>query len=305
MSHGTSGTASLSAERQEHRYLLAPERAQAFARALTARLPHDRFRGANANTLPRPQHFVTTIYFDTPSRHAFHALRAANEVGPSGAARGPLSKLRAREYYDLHPSLTELATDPRDVVRRSPGIWLELKFRDGTRTGKRRLTLPKRYVPELLAMSGGSGSGRPAAPAPVATVFENDAQTPAPFPLWEADVLRDIFAFCAQYPEPLRADCLVHYRRLPWQDADGQLRVTLDLGVELFSPPEDVWRREQTLMRETLGRPKHRFERAIIELKCRAVPPGWLIDLLGRVGAEPSRVSKFEEASQAVHGVAD
>jgi hypothetical protein len=118
-------------------------------------------------------------------------------------------------------------------------------------------------------------------------------------------VLKDIFAYCAQYPEPLRADCLVHYRRLPWQDPDGQLRVTLDVGVELFTPPEDVWRGEHTLMRETLGPPKRRFERAIIELKCRTVPPGWLIDLLARVGAEPSRVSKFEEASQAVHGVAD
>jgi hypothetical protein len=305
MSHGTSGTASLSAERQEHRYLLAPERAQGFARALTAHLPHDRFQGAHANKLPRPQHFVTTVYFDTPSRHAFRALRAAasGQTHPGAQAGGQVSKLRAREYYDLHPSLTELATDPRHVVRRSPGIWLELKFRDGTRTGKRRLTLPKRFVPELLSLHDRSAS---VPPAPTATPgFENDAQTPAPIPLWDAEVLKDIFAYCAQYPEPLRADCLVHYRRLPWQDPDGHLRVTMDLGVELFTPPRDVWEREQALMRERLGPPKRRFERAIIELKCRTVPPGWLVDLLARIGAEPSRVSKFEEASQAVHGVAD
>jgi hypothetical protein len=79
----------------------------------------------------------------------------------------------------------------------------------------------------------------------------------------------------------------------------------MDIGVEFFAPPADMWRRDQALMREALGTPKGRFERAIIELKCRLAPPAWLIDLLARVGAEPSRVSKFEEATQAVHGVAD
>ena len=70
----------LSAERQELRYLIPTERTQQVARALGARLPHHRFVGSSANTLPRPQHLVTTVYFDTPSRQAFAAARAGGTL---------------------------------------------------------------------------------------------------------------------------------------------------------------------------------------------------------------------------------
>ena len=53
----------------------------------------------------------------------------------------------------------------------------------------------------------------------------------------------------------MQADCLVNYRRLPWQDADGKLRVTLDVGLELFAPPADLWQRRHALVRESLGTP--------------------------------------------------
>jgi hypothetical protein len=303
MSQSANAAEDLSAERQEHRYVVAPERGQELVAALAGRLQHHRFRGSAANTLPRPRHFVTTVYFDTPSRHAYRALHGS-QPGEHHA------KLRAREYYDLHPSLAELATHARDVVRRSPGVWVELKFRDGNRTGKRRLLMPRRYVPDLLSRPASRGTAvaeppPPPVPADGDDPFAPDAQTPAPTPVWDEAVMREIRTFCAHYPEPLRADCLVHYRRLPWQDPEGALRVTLDVGVEFFAPPPDVWRGDQALVREALGTPKRRFERAIIELKCRTAPPSWLIDLLAKIRAEPSRVSKFEEASQAVHGVAD
>jgi hypothetical protein len=299
MSQSAKAGEDLSTERQEHRYVVAPDRGQELVSALSGRLQHHRFRGSAANTLPRPRHFVTTIYFDTPSRHAYRALRSS-QPGEHHA------KLRAREYYDLHPSLAELATRPRDVVRHSPGVWLELKFRHGNRTGKQRLLIPRRYVPELLAPRG-QVAPAPDPPPPVDPddIFGLDAQTPAPSPIWDEDVLREIRSYATSQPEPLRADCLVHYRRLPWQDPEGLLRVTLDMAIEFFAPPSDVWRGDQALVREALGTPKRKFERAIIELKCRTAPPAWLIDLLTEIRAEPSRVSKFEEASQAVHGVAE
>jgi hypothetical protein len=270
MFNAASAAANLSAERHELRYLLPLERAQEVARALGGRLPHHRFRGSSARPLPRPHHFVTTVYFDTPDRQAF---RASREAGPGAAP----SKLRAREYYDLHPSLTEVATDPGQVVRHQSTVWLELKFREETRTGKRRLDVPKRAVPEVLAGA------------------------PARWPGADPEVLREVQAFCARWSQPLRADCLVHYRRLPWQEPDGALRVTLDLGIEFFDPPDNLWLRNHALTRARLGPRKGKLERAIIELKCRNAPPLWLIDLLGAVGAEPTRLSKFEEASQAVH----
>jgi hypothetical protein len=266
--------ADLSAERQEHRFLIAPARAQRLARALGARLAPHRFRGASANTLPRPHHFVTTVYFDTPSRQAFAAATA-------GGSSPRHSKLRARQYYDLHPGLAELATDPRQMLRPAAALWLELKFRDGSCTGKRRLDVPQELVPGIL-------SGAP-------TIQ----------PRCDPEVLREIRAFCSGWGEPLAADCLVHYRRLPWQDEDAALRVTMDVGVEFFAPPAELWRRGQALTRARLGRTKGKLEGAIIELKCRSAPPSWLLDLLAAAGAEPTRLSKFEEASRAVHAVPD
>ncbi len=274
MFNAESAGADLSAARQELRFLIPADRAQPVARALGARLAHHRFRGSAANPLPRPHHFVTTVYFDTPSRQAYAAVQA-------GAAQGRHSKLRARQYYDLHPSLAELATDAQQVMRSSPAVWLELKHRDGVSTGKRRVDVPREAIPEILS---GAPSTRPRC---------------------DPEVLREIGAFCSRFPEPLRADCLVHYRRLPWQDDGGALRVTMDLGVEFFAPPAGLWQRDQGLTRARLGPSKGKLERAIIELKCRNAPPPWLLDLLAAVGAEPTRLSKFEEASRAVHAVPD
>ncbi len=264
--------------REEVKYLIAPDKIKAFAAAMSQNLPHHRFTGAGANSLPRPRHFVTTIYFDTPSRHQYQAAR--------GSALANL-KMRAKEYYDLHPSLAELATDPRQIVRFSPILWLELKFKEGNKTGKRRIGIPKKDVPAFFSRGE-------IAPEMI------DLQRP----LYGADgeqVLREIAEYCRRYDEPLQADCLVNYRRLPWQDDEGSLRVTLDVGLEFYGPPVDLWQRDFALLRETLGRPKGGQTSGVLEVKTRGDFPEWLNQLLETVGAIRHAFSKFEAASEAVH----
>jgi hypothetical protein len=270
--------ARLTADRDEVKYRIAPGQVQALATALARHLPHHRYTGHGANSLPRPRHFVTTVYFDTASRHQYQASRADADHN---------LKMRAKEYYDLHPSLAELATDARQIVRYKPVLWLELKFKEGSRSGKRRIGIPKRQVPEFFQ-------------AGVVTPEMIELQRSCYGAESEA-VLSEIAAYCRRYDEPLQADCLVNYRRLPWQDAEGHLRVTLDVGLELFKPPADLWERKYALVRETLGRPVQKVEAAILELKSRGEPPPWLLELLATVGAERGRFSKFELASEAIH----
>jgi len=271
--------ARLTAERDEVKYLLAPAEVPAFTTAMGRHLPHHRFTGSGANPLPRPRHFVTTIYFDTPSRDQYRAGRAD---------RDHHLRMRAKEYYDLHPSLVELATDPLQIVQYQPVLWLELKLKDGARTGKRRIGLPKRDLPAFF----GQGLITAEMIGLQQQLYGTDGEA----------VLREIAAYCARYPEPFRADCLAHYRRLPWQDAEGNLRVTLDVGLEFFAPPPDLWQREHALVRESLGQPRGRQSQAVLEVKARGEPPEWLPALLDEVGARRVAFSKFEEASRAIHG---
>jgi hypothetical protein len=268
----------MTAERDELKFLVAPAEIQRFVHAMGRHLPHHRFTGEGANRLPNPRHFVTTIYFDTASRHQYRAACADT---------GHNLKMRAKEYYDLHPSLAELATNPRQIVKFQPVLWLELKFKEGTKTGKRRIGIPKRDVPAFF-----SGA---------ITSEMIDLQKPLYGAEGEA-VLREIAAYCGLYAEPFQADCLVNYRRLPWQDDEGNLRVTLDVGLEFYAPPPDLWQRDYALIRETLGRPCGRQPNGVLEVKARGELPGWLQEVLTSVGAQREKFSKFEQASEAVHG---
>jgi hypothetical protein len=273
------GDALMTAERDELKYLVAREQIPGFIAAMGQHLPEHRFTGAGANPLPLPQHYVTTIYFDTASRHQFRAARANAEH---------TLKLRAKEYYDLHPSLAELATDARQIVKYQPVLWLELKIQDGARTGKRRFGVPKPQVPAFFAQG--------------AVTSEMIELSRADHGAASEAVLTEIAAYCRLYDQPLRADCLVNYRRLPWQDEAARLRVTLDVGLELYAPPADLWQRRHALVRETLGAPVGRVEGGVLEVKSRGEHPRWLTELLAAVGARRERFSKFEQASLAVHG---
>lgn len=274
--------ARLTAGRREAKYLLASAQSGRFAAALDARLARHRYRGEGANHLPGAHHYVTTIYFDTPSRALFRTCGDAAHL-----------KLRAKEYYDLHPQLVETATRPRDLLHHREVLWLEIKHKDGQHTGKRRIGLPKRDVPAFFA------EGR-ITPEMIAV------QAAAQGGGGEADRARDaleaVAALCGRYGEPFGVDCLVNYRRLAWQDAEDTLRVTLDVGLAFFAPPADLWTHDRVLVREGLGPRVGHEPRAVIEVKTHDDPPAWLATLLAELGAEGLAYSKFEEGSRARHG---
>lgn len=262
--------ASITTERDETKYLLAPARAGALQAELTQRLPAHRYTGERANALSGAQHFVTTLYFDTPS-HAH--LRAALHAPEHNV------KLRAKEYYDLQPSLAELATSFGQIVRDQPWLWLELKRREGRRTHKRRARLAKADAAQLFAGGGA-----------IAGAFSANT-----------DDEREIAAYCASLGEPLAISCLVSYRRLSFQDALGELRVTLDTELAYFAEPEGMWSSRAPLVRTRLGTPRGREPRAVLEIKARAGVPNWLSDALA--GTQPVIFSKFVAAAKAVHGL--
>jgi hypothetical protein len=264
--------ASITAERDETKYLLAPARAAALQAELARRLPAHRYTGERANTLSGAQHFVTTLYFDTPSH--VHLRAALNDPEHN-------VKLRAKEYYDLHPSLAELATSLTQIVRDQPWLWLELKRREGQRTHKRRVRLAKADAARLFAADGAAASVLAAG----------------------SDDEREIAQYCAALGEPLAISCLVSYRRLSFQDALGELRVTLDTDLAYFAEPEGVWSSNAPLVRTRLGTPRARESRAVLEVKARTGVPAWLSDALARAGAEAAIFSKFVAAGKVVHGL--
>jgi len=270
--------AQLTAARREDKFLVAPDLARQLAAAANRHLTPHRFRGEGANPLPGARHFVTTIYFDTAERELFASAQA-------GAAH---LKLRAKEYYDLHPDLTELATDVAELVRYQPIVWLELKHKDAALSGKQRIGIPKADLPGFFA----AGRLTPATIAIQEAAFGADAQ----------QVLAEVVRLCASCRQPLAADCLVNYRRQAWQDDDGELRLTIDTGLSFFAPPADLWQRRKALVRESLGPAVATEARRVLEIKTRGPAPSWLRDLLAQLVLAPIGFSKFEAASAAVHG---
>jgi hypothetical protein len=261
-------------DRDELKYLIPGARLGAFVRALRAELAPHRYTGQGANLLPEAQHFTTTVYFDTPSRALLRAARVEPERNV---------KLRARTYYDVHSSLAELATDPAQIVRHQPWVFLELKRRAGTRTSKHRLRLARAELEAFFA----AGSAEPAAAAPGAS----DAT--------EREAIR---TFCAALGEPLVPSCAVNYRRVALEDAAGALRVTLDLELAFYAPPPDLWTRTAPFSRENLGPPCAAAPACLLEVKLREAPPAWLTRALDQAQAKRESLSKFVLASEAVHG---
>ncbi len=270
--------ARMTSDRLETKYVLPLAQAQALVDAFSDQLEPHHFVGEGANLLPGADHFVTTIYFDTPSRHLFQAAHASDTN----------LKLRAKEYYDLHPDLIDVATDPRDLVRYHPVLWLEVKYKHGDRTGKRRLAIPKADVGDFF------GSGRITSEM---VELQRDRFGDA-----ATMVLTEVAELCGRFGEAVQADALVNYRRLAWQDMTGGLRLTLDLHLAFYSPPGDLFARRDPLIREVLGRPTGFDDRCILEVKARKDTPPWIGHVLASVAAEPRPYSKFEAASSAVHG---
>ncbi|KIG18986.1 hypothetical protein DB30_06597 [Enhygromyxa salina] len=279
------------ADRVEDKYFLAPAQARAFVDGVTKQIGEHRFRGDNANTLPRPVHYVTTLYFDSQTRE----IARACERGDDNV------KLRAREYYDEHPDLTEVVTSRSGVIRREPLVWLEVKARVGASTRKVRFSLPSDEVSRFL--SDGVISEQ--------TLAQQRSN-------WGPDadqVLEQIAQLCTQTEGPLRPDCLAHYRRRAWQDPSGSMRITLDTRLGFYRAPADMFNRsgepggisEHTSLRELVsGPPITRLSQYLVELKLRGAQPEWLRALVSATQLEPARVgqrtfSKFLAASHAVH----
>lgn len=271
--------ARMTAARDEIKFVVAQDAQARLALALGARLPHHRFVGEGANRLPGAQHYVTTVYFDTDARDQYRAALADSEHN---------LKMRAKEYYDVHPSLAELATDPSQIVRYQPVLWLELKSKHGVRTGKQRIGIPKRDAPAFFAQG-------------LVTAEMIALQRPGYGAAGER-VLREIADYCRGFAQPMRADCLVNYRRLPWQSQDGALRVTLDVDIAYYAAPSDLWQRSTALVRETLGPARLRERVGVLEVKAHGAAPAWLHTLLDELGAQRRPFSKFEAASVAMHG---
>lgn len=258
-------------DREELKFSIPTARLGGFVRALRAQLSPHRFTGEGANRLPEAQHFTTTVYFDTPSRALLRAARAQPERNV---------KLRAREYYDVHSSLAELATDPAQIVRHQPWVFVELKRREGTRTFKHRLRLERGELDALFR-------------APEAALQGADARRE------ERDA---ILAFCGSLGEPVAPSCIVNYRRVALEDAAGDLRVTLDVELGFFAPPPELWARRGPLSRARLGAPRAAAPSCLLEVKLRGALPAWLEDALAQAQATRERFSKFVLASEAVHG---
>jgi hypothetical protein len=267
------GDAALSADREETKYVIADDRRAELIALLERHLPSHRYRGEGNNPLPYPTHYVTTIYFDTPSLSHYRAACATPQNNV---------KLRAKEYYDLHPSLAELATDSDEVVHQASWVWLELKRKAFDHTSKHRARIHRARIPNWVAEAGTAG-----------------IEHLQGLELADAEAIR---AYCRSVPEPLVASCVVNYRRSSWQAPDGLLRVTLDRDLSFYAAPPDLWLRQRALMRTTLGLSRKKEDRALLEIKRRSpAMPAWLERALETVNAQPIAYSKFVRAMRAVH----
>jgi VTC domain len=260
---GVEQDARMTAHRREDKYLVSADAAKRLIAAANQHLIAHRFRGDGANRLPGARHFVTTIYFDTAERELFSAARSSHNH----------LKLRAKEYYDLHPDLTELATNVADLVRFQPLVWLEIKHKDAAFTGKQRIGIPKRDLPAFFA----EGKLSAAMIEVQEVAFGAEAQA----------VLQAVAAVCASCRQPLAADCLVNYRRQAWQDDDGDLRLTIDHGLGFYRPPADLWQRRKALVRESLGPAVMMENRRVVEVKTRDAAPSWLAAACNELGLTP------------------
>lgn len=196
---------------------------------------------------------ITTVYFDTARRELLRrALRERSSV-----------KVRVREYGD----------GPM-----AHSVWLEIKRRHGSRTGKGRIRIDRSRV--------------------VAGVERGQISMPDTGA--EALAVRELDEVRAAVTGTLSPACAVAYRRTAWHDDDAGLRVTIDRRIEFLAPPRQPWSDTETL-RSGLGRRLHGLgTKAILEVKAREQPPGWLTTLLGDLELQATELSKFVMGSWAV-----
>jgi hypothetical protein len=261
------------AERSEHAYFLNADHARVFVERVGEYLGAHCFYQNEADTFEPPAHYVTTLYFDSPT----HEILRACQRGAAGM------RLRAREYYDC---------DPKLGIRREPLLWLEVKASFGSSIRKTRFAIPSTEIHAFLSdgvitrrmlMMQRSTWGRAA----------------------EA-VIQEIAELCTQTVGPLAPDCLAHYRRRAWQDVGETMRITLDTELVFHRPPANLFRNGSTLSDAVVGPPAGQLRYNLVEIKLRRDQPAWLRRLIVDVGLEPAldgprAFSKFVAAARAVH----
>ncbi|TPV92386.1 MAG: VTC domain-containing protein [Myxococcales bacterium FL481] len=276
----------ITADRRELCYRLTTRDARTVSNVVAQHLPRHRFAHGDGLPPSQAQSYITTVYFDTAARDVARAC-----------TRGDTSlKLRTKEYYEYFPSMTEVATDTQQLVFGARVLWLETKRRIGQRTTKNRFGVPKA---DLLAFFRDSRITEEMVGIQMAEY--GDAAE---------DVVADLAELCRPYDSPLRADCLVNYRRRAWQDPHAKLRVTIDSQLAFYLPPDDLWQRADALTHDDLGTPVARFDGCVLELKSRGPHPSWLTALLAEVAVQPARLptqpqlafSKFLAGTIAVRG---
>lgn len=272
---GSLSMASITHDRLELKYKVSNASANALARRLSLHVTEHHFQAESESHLPQAEHYVTTVYFDTPSLDLYRAACSAADN----------LKIRAREYYDLQYELGRRA-DSGELVRHSPVLWLELKRRQAGRTYKRRIGIPKIDVSAFFER----GAVSPAMRALQARQRGADAE----------NVIDDLLQLRARLSTPLRPSCMVNYCRTAFQNAAGTVRITLDQRLACFAPPRDLLLQPTPLVREHLGRPLYEEQSCILEVKLTGELPTWLDELLRHSQGERLAFSKFVTASKAV-----
>lgn len=258
-------------ERTEKVYFLRSEYAKAFVGGIEAHLrPHTFRPGLDLSSA----HYITTLYFDSDAQEIARSCELGDNV-----------KLRAREYYDR---------DPNNTVRREPFLWLEVKTREGAKTRKMRVGIPIAEVGSFL--QNGLITRRMIA---------------LRYWLWGESaeaIIDEISKLCMRTAEPLKPDCLVHYRRRAWQDPSEAIRITLDSELAFYRAPANIFSEGQPLSDALVGPPVGQLHQELAEIKVRGETPAWLKRLIQTTQLEPAGegrrpFSKFIAASHAVHPV--
>lgn len=240
MLHTGSGSRVLVADRDETKFLIQDGAGERMAAVLNDQLPP---------ISPPGGALITSVYFDTPTREILSAARSGQRS----------VKVRVKEY--------ETSTDPEEV-------WLELKLREGQRTGKLREPAHRgRVLGAIQAAPAGDG------------------------PLIDA-----LGRLAAALTGPLQPACTVSYRRMAWETPDERIRVTIDTAIRYAPAPPVPWGHAplSTSLPPAVGE----FEGGILELKLRVPAPAWLTQLVERLSLASSPFSKFVGGSEALSSAA-
>jgi hypothetical protein len=260
--------------RIERKYMIEAREAEVLARSLSERLaPHH--HDTVLDDAHPPQHFSTTVYFDTPARCV---LREAERGGAH-------CKLRVREYYDVDASPAQ-PVGGAAVARPTRTSWLELKVRDGDRTCKHRVGVPKAAIAQLFE------AGEPR----LGLMSGNHHADCQPSDEWR----RVLLDWSRRLDGLLQASVVVNYRRKAWQNAAGTVRVTLDEDLAIFRPRPELWELPGAWSRDVLGTAAYREPRCVLEVKCAERTPGWLERALPAAKLEPTTCSKFVRGCRAI-----